>query len=222
MKITTDFTQVVPGRGSALRTSLLGSPAPRTPEVRNAAAQAGGSRGMTEALSIAQMAQVVVQKAMEISSRLKSMAMDAMTTNKVNFDELKNIGAQLQSSLGAYSGRFDTVIIPPAVQVRTPRADASLRDDFTILSEQASRLAGNRAADTGALARVAVSIEQKSRAIDEAVQSLAARAGMSRLSEESAPRETARAAAGIVQNFESALKAQGNISRENAAVLLRD
>ncbi len=222
MKITTDFTQVVPGRGSALRTSLLGGPAPRTPGARNAAAQTGGSRGMTEALSIAQMAQVVVQKALEISSRLKNMAMDAMTTNKVNFDELKNIGAQLQSSLGAYSGRFDTAIIPPAVQVRAARPDTSLRDNLTVLSEQAARLEGDRAVDTGALARVSASLEQKSRAIGETIQSLAGRAGMSHLSAESAPRETTRTAAGIVQDFQRALMAQGNISRENAAVLLRD
>jgi hypothetical protein len=222
MKITTDFTQVVPGRGSALRTSLLGSPAPRTPEVRNAAVQAGGMRSMTEALSIAQMAQVVVQKAMEISSRLKNMAMDAMTANNVNFDELKNISAQLQSSLGAYSGRFDTVVIPPAVQVRAPRTDTSLREDLTVLSEQAARLAGSRPVDTGALTHASVSIEQMSRAIGETVQSLAARAGTSRVSEENVPRVTALTAAGIVRNFESALRAQGNISRENAAVLLKD
>ncbi|TAL36642.1 MAG: hypothetical protein EPN93_07400 [Spirochaetes bacterium] len=219
MKITTDFSQVVPGRGNAFRISLQGSAAPASPGQRREVFQAGGTRSMTEALSIAQMAQVVVQKAMEISARLRTIAMDAMTSNRVNAEELKTVNAQIQSALGAYSNRFDTAVIPPQVQ---SRGTVDLREELNVLSTQAINLSENRGVDTAALERASDSIERKAAALGEINRTLGARTGAAQVDTGTVRGEVVRTGGRIAQDHETALRAQGNVSREKAAVLLRD
>jgi hypothetical protein len=66
-----------------------------------------------DALTIAQMSQNVLQKAMIASLQLKSLAMQAVTSGKINTEELASTVSQINSSLGDYG----TTIAPP---VTTP------------------------------------------------------------------------------------------------------
>jgi len=59
-------------------------------------------RTLGDALSIAQVSRSLIQKAMEVSSRLRNIAASAMTTGNIDTDELDNAMADISSSMGRF------------------------------------------------------------------------------------------------------------------------
>ena len=62
----------------------------------------GIERALGDALSIAQMSQNIIQRAMTISLRLKSIAASAMASGRVNTQELATTLSEMRSTLGRY------------------------------------------------------------------------------------------------------------------------
>jgi len=72
-------------------------------------------RRVSEALSIAQMAQHVLQRAVEISSRLRNMAIDAMAARRVDYREIAVVSAELSAAMGEYAAKFGSGTLPAVI-----------------------------------------------------------------------------------------------------------
>ncbi len=66
-------------------------------------------RATIDALTIAQTSMVIIQKAIDISARLKAIAFQAMTTGNVNVRELGNELAEIQGTMQTYG---EVVTVP--------------------------------------------------------------------------------------------------------------
>jgi hypothetical protein len=60
------------------------------------------AKSVGDALSIAQMSQSLIQRALSISSRLNSIAQDAISTGKINVQEINETLSDIKNTLGGY------------------------------------------------------------------------------------------------------------------------
>jgi hypothetical protein len=74
----------------------------------------GIERSLSDALSIAQMSQNVIQKAISISLRLKNIASTAMASGSVNNQALTEAMSDIRSAIGAYGEQVSNPVQPAA------------------------------------------------------------------------------------------------------------
>jgi len=106
MKIGSDLNQYQTGRGAVAH----GSVPEASPALNNDITRRGATsrprldqeRAMNEAMAIAHMSHVLVQKAMEISGRLRSIAMRAMSTGSIDTAELGDAVSSINASFSAF------------------------------------------------------------------------------------------------------------------------
>ncbi len=72
---------------------------------------------LSEALSIHHMAQKVINRALEISHRLKNMAIESIHSKRPSYEELTAVSSELKTSLDRYSDLFAATILPPAPEL---------------------------------------------------------------------------------------------------------
>ncbi len=194
-----------------------------------------GERSMTEALSIAQMAQHVLQRAVEISSRLRNMAMDAMTSRRVDYAGIAGAGAELSAAMGEYAGKFGTTVLPVAALDPQPEVGdegmkalhAGVGAALKEMSEYAANMNATMIVDTARFDGLLTRLQDGFAATEKTIALLTRRAlDMAR---EYTPGGAEGEFAGvrtIVQesinrDSNAALTAQGNINRETVAALLQ-
>lgn len=120
MKINSDFNGIIPQQVKTGTTTQKQAPVnPGTVTVTGNPGIAADTfsamnmeRSYMEALSIAQMSQSIIQKAMTISTRLRSIVSEAFTTGRINTDELKSSLTQIDSTIQEYG---EKVVMPAAV-----------------------------------------------------------------------------------------------------------
>ncbi|MCP4130287.1 MAG: hypothetical protein GY754_04835 [bacterium] len=141
MKIITDFNEIAPGR--ARRSTIPQKPVPRAQNTQKKApvntdlAQSVRTRATREktlgdALSIAQMSQAVIQRAIVISSRLRSIAAEAMTTGRIDTAELELATSDIRSSMG---DQQQEVAAPPPKTVAIPAAAPEINNMQQVAEE---------------------------------------------------------------------------------------
>ncbi|HOD15086.1 MAG TPA: hypothetical protein PK307_05370 [Spirochaetota bacterium] len=74
--------------------------------------RAGFERALGDAFSIAQMSQNIIQRAMTISSQLKSIAANAIASGRINTQELAATLSEMRSALGRYG---EQAAAPPQI-----------------------------------------------------------------------------------------------------------
>ncbi|HNW27233.1 MAG TPA: hypothetical protein PKN50_02050 [Spirochaetota bacterium] len=79
---------------------------------RNITERLSIERSLGDALSIAQMSQNVIQRAISISMRLKSIAATAMATGSVNTQALTEAMYDIRSAMGAYGEQVPNPVQP--------------------------------------------------------------------------------------------------------------
>ena len=79
---------------------------------------------MIDALAIAQSSRDLVQKALNISSRLMSLASEAMITGRVNMDELAGQMSSINGSMGNYGERVSVPVENSRAAVNDEHAEA--------------------------------------------------------------------------------------------------
>lgn len=246
MRIGTDLGHVAqPRRDDQVRATSRKSAAPsefadvakQTAPGENADLQAILGRRedeikITEALAIAQMAQNVLLKAMEISLRLRNIASDAMASRKIDYTELTGIRAEMESSLGVYAQRFgDVIVVPPVRQVpenavRDETASGvSIGDEIRNVKIVVEKMTNGDIPNLSEFDKLSGGLRERNAETAAAIEYLQRNGNMlvSRYNEVLAignAEGLARSMPGkIVENPGAALRAQANINTENTAML---
>jgi hypothetical protein len=118
MRITADMNSVIPG-GINVNQSVRvlnrnakrrSAPVPTSQNIQNSlVSRLQRERTLGDALSIAQMSHSVIQKAMNVTSRLRSLASQAFSGSSVNADDLNQVLSQIDNLIGEYG---ESVSIP--------------------------------------------------------------------------------------------------------------
>ncbi len=111
MRITADVNSVIPnGINVKQSAGILGrnakrrsQPVPASQNIQNSlVSRLQRERALGDALSIAQMSQAVIQKAMNVTSRLRSIASQAFSGGGVNSADLNQVVSQIDNLIGEY------------------------------------------------------------------------------------------------------------------------
>jgi hypothetical protein len=177
----------------------------------------GIERSLGDALSIAQMSQNVIERALAISSRLKSIAAGAMTTGKINTPELDQAFNEIKSALGGYGeqlyspARFQTQPSVKIVELPDINPDIkSLRDAAKGLERGDYSRTENMETLHRGLSDKLTSYRAAEERITELMRETAS--GYVRKDRIQSVELTTHVSAGILANPELALTAQGNIN----------
>ncbi len=246
MKIVADLSRVIPGRislSSILRprermeTQASRGYSSRGEISRGPAGLPGANNRLTEALSIAQMAQSVLNNAIVISSRLRNIAQEALAHRKINYEELAAAGAQLNSTLGEFANRYSTLIIPPPIQSAlkegngaafqrdSDREPLPLREYAALINNAIGGIREGGRPDVKAIEEAMGSMQQKADRVRILIDVMTRAVPAPELGS-GMPGGTAstvrEASTGITGDYNTALSAQGNLRREYVAALLND
>jgi hypothetical protein len=218
MKITTDLSQVLSTRPQAQ--------IPRSPQIASARQQEQMQvridqsitdrltmeRSLNDAMSITQMSHTLLQKAMVVSSRLRSVAEQTIVSGRTDSGELQTAMAEIQGAMQQYGER----IAAPAVQAQ----EGVQRVIAAAGAYQAGTAPGTQELNaidrqlSGGLAETGRTVEQLQERLQALARSLPEPEGFN---PGSAGPETARM---ITENGTLALNVQGHISREATARLI--
>jgi hypothetical protein len=177
-------------------------------------------KSLIDALAIAQSSRELVQKALNVSSRLLSLASEAMITGRVNMDEVSNQMSTISSSMAGYG---ESVAVPvEGTPVPVDDVRVKLDESFVRLKERgAQMLNGSRVAGED-FVPITADLNEIASKIDVKVNKYTAELGNVKRIEDynfnysGLNRSTADMIAG---NSAGALEAQGNINYEMAAKL---
>ncbi len=244
MKINTDMVKLVREsrimvnsgvkRNHAAEAAAAVLDKPADVALRRVGDRQAGERRMTEALSIAQMAQHVLQRAVEISSRLRNMAIDAMVSRRIDYEGITGLSAELSAALAEYTGRFGMEALPTAALSPKPvrgsgamkAADGEIRSAFAEMSAVTEDIREGRAVDTSRLDGLQARLKDSFADTEKTVARLT-RMGLEMVREYGSGVGVDREYAGmstvvresISSDSKAALIAQGNINRETVAAL---
>lgn len=193
--------------------------------LKTAAQRFGMERALGDALSIAQMSQNIIQQAVSISLRLKSIASEAVSTGTVNAGALSEVMADMRNALGNHGGDVATPLRSYAVPAGNAVQMPDIRGEIRSLNDIGADMnAGNYSQKTRieaterALGEKMTAFKQSEEKIINLMRETGAGyAGAGRLQ---ANELASRAGSFIVSNPGSALTAQGNISHSSADRLM--
>lgn len=138
MKISTDIDRLTPGANTQYSKVNAKKVVPDIDEGIQANAQnLVRTKGMVDALIIAQMARSFMQKAELITSRLRSVAMETMISGKINEGEFKEALTGISSSLNEVNESFAPAIVYSGAGGINP--DAAIVD-FSEMKRNVDRL----------------------------------------------------------------------------------
>ena len=170
-------------------------------------------RDMSNAMMILQTANAVVQQALNVSNKLRTMAQSTMMTGNTNMQELAQSIAGINSSLQQQGAS----IIAPVIQ-EAPKVRDTARIDDELASMERMTKAGK--VDKEQSETVYDSLIRKQEEIKQRIDASAQKMGAAGFNYEAAPARTADLAKSIAGNYSSALSAQGNIRVESAGIVL--
>jgi len=178
-------------------------------------------RTLGDALSIAQVSRSLIQKAMEVSSRLRNIAASAMTSGNIDTEELDNAMSDISSSMG----RFGESVTAPVhtfkdADERSFRID-SVDREMGRVKDLAGKMAEGNIPSSREFDLAASDLTEKNEAlgltIDRIRESMVTVAGQYG---DNSGSDIDAVVGGLVKdigsNPESALMAQGNISPDVA------
>ena len=218
MKITTDvnYAGIRPAGGISSRSQV---PVSSNTTVLNnqltdvITAKLQRDRAMVDALTIAQSSRALIQKAMDISARMRSIAFQAMTTGSVNIQELGTEIAGIQGTMQTY-GEIISIPVSNSAGRSIPSADfAKQLDNMSFAAEQLT--SGGRI-DPETFTAINSRLTAIASDSDKQVADITAALGLSGKNSTALNNvmPVSRAADMIVTNPEMSLTVQGNINPE--------
>lgn len=182
-------------------------------------------RSLGDALSIVQMSQSVIQRAISVSTQLKNIASNAIASGKVNSQALNDALSEMRSTFSAYGEQFNSPVqlytTPSAKIVEMP----DIRSEIKSLRDITYNLENKNYAQAGRIESANTALNEKLKAFRAAEDKITAQmrdmAGGSMPSIRTRSVELAsRVKSDIVANPEYALAAQGNINHNAARWLI--
>ena len=218
MKITTDVNYAGM-RPAASVSSRIQVPSAVNTNIQNnqltndMTARLQRDRAMMDALTIAQSSRALVQKAMDISARMRTIAFQAMTTGSVNMQELGNEIASIQGTMQTY-GEIVSVPVSDSGNRNVPPPE--FMDQVKNMKSAAEQLASGGNVNPDSFTRISSSLSAIAAQSDIKINNMAAYLGSSgkNLSAVHNGGTASEAAELIVTNPEMSLTVQGNINPE--------
>jgi len=178
-------------------------------------------RSVGEALSIAQMSQNLIQRAMAISLRLQNIAAEAMFTGKINAREVNEAVTDIRAVFANFGEHFT---VPPQLAGRAssniPRIP-EIASEMRTMQDIAINLKNGNLDHAGRIDALYKNLNDKSRSVralqDEIVGSMKTTAAEHGLNSQEL---ASRVKSAIEKNPVHAMHAQGNINRVAAGSYL--
>jgi len=177
-------------------------------------------KSLIDALAIAQSSRELVQKALNISSRLMSLASEAMVTGRVNMDELSSQMSSINGSMGSYGERVSVAVEGAPVPV--DNVQVKLDESFARLKEKSTEMASGKPVAVKEFEPITTELKSAASGIDVKISKYSAELGSIKKIESfnfnylGLGSNTADL---VIKNPAAALEAQGNISYEMAGKL---
>jgi len=177
-------------------------------------------KSLIDALAIAQSSRELVQKALNISSRLMSLASEAMVTGRVNMDELSSQMSSINGSMGSYGERVSVAVEGAPVPV--DNVQVKLDESFARLKEKSTEMASGKPVAVKEFEPITTELKSAASGIDVKISKYSAELGSIKKIESfnfnylGLGSNTADL---VIKNSAAALEAQGNISYEMAGKL---
>ena len=182
-------------------------------------------RSLGDALSIVQMSQNVIQRAISISGQLKNIASNAIASGKVNTQALDEALSEMKSTFTAYGQQVanpgQLYTMPSAKIVEIP----DIRSEMKSIRDITYNLENKNYAQTGRIESVNAALNEKLKAFGAAENKITAL--MRDFGTDSMPSPqthslelASRVTSVIIANPEFALTAQGNINHNAAGRLI--
>lgn len=187
---------------------------PAHPAQAEAQIQTPGMREFSNAMTILQTAGAIIQQALNVANRLHNAAQQAMTTGRIDTQEITNSVAEVKGAIQAQGQ--PQAVIQPAIANRPAPAE-------TLPAQEVSDMA--KMAETGKidrekLAEITRSLEGKSRDNNARIDETASRMGAAGFRYEALLTPSPDIAKGITGNPAGAMTAQGNVKSEAVSNLL--
>ncbi len=224
MKITTDVSSAglrPPGnvlpRSSSNSRSMNVSDAKVTQDVM---VKMQREKSLIDALAIAQSSRELVQKALNVSSRLLSLASEAMITGRVNMDELSSQMTSINGAMGGYGERVSVPVEGTPVPVDD--VQVKLDESFARLKEKGTDLLNGKQVAAEDFVPVTEILSGIAPEIDDRVNTYTAELGSVKKIEDfnfNYPGLNKSTADMVISNPVQSLEAQGNINYEMASKL---
>ncbi|MGL4370663.1 MAG: hypothetical protein ACRCUT_13475 [Spirochaetota bacterium] len=211
MEIRNDIN--APARIQTVHASHGGAPAsaPASAGIDSSFSPSPDMRDLSNAMMILQTANAIIQQALTVSGKLRTMAQSTMATGQTDMQEISRSLAEINSSL-----QGQTVNAPVIKEM--PKDAENVRIDKEIASME--KMADTGKADKEQADAVYESLVKKQGEVRERIDTAAEQMGAKGYSYEAAPARSADLSREIVNNFSGALSAQGNIRSETAGILL--
>jgi len=175
-----------------------------------------------DALAIAQSSRELVQKALNISSRLMSLASEAMITGRVNMDEVSSQMSSINGTMGSYGERVSVSAPVEGVPVPADDVQRRLDESFARLKDRAAEMISGKPVEKKDFEPVEIKLKEIASEIDVKINSYTAELGSVKKIEDfnfnysGLNRNTADM---VLNNPAKALATQGNISYDMAGKL---
>lgn len=177
-------------------------------------------KSMIDALAIAQSSRELVQKALNVSSRLMSLASEAMITGRVNSDEVSSQMSSINSSIGGYGERISVPV--EGTPVPADETQMKLDRSFEKIREKGELMLSGKTVAAAEFEPVIADLKGAASQFDVKINNYTSELGSIKKIDNPNYNYPGlnRDTAGIVQgNPVQALTAQGNISYEIASKL---
>jgi hypothetical protein len=201
-----------------------GGPAYDPQIAQSIASRLSVEKSLGEALSIAQASQSLLQKAMIISSQLRSMATQAAVTGRVNASELGMALSDINSSLSSYNGGVVGPVSTPLSQGSDLPSLPGIENEIATVGSLARTMQGGQSVSAATFDGLMDSLAGKSadyEAFITAASQKLANLGESYSLQAGAPVKNLEPLSNLLVNNPSlALSAQGNVSPQDVFRLL--
>ena len=152
MKIGNDIPDIIPKNFKNLNSSNNKSFNRKIQGISQNHSQTLGSRissnrSIGDALTLARISQSLIQKAIIISSRLMNLASEAMTTGKIDTEEVDLAVNEINSSISTYGSEITTPVTTISDSSPNIEPMPEFRNDMENLKDEAVKIQNNEKPD---------------------------------------------------------------------------
>lgn len=179
-------------------------------------------KSLIDALAIAQSSRELVQKALNISSRLMSLASEAMITGRVNMEEVSSQMSSINGSMGSYGERVSVSVPAEGTPIPVDNVQVKLDESFARIKDRAGEMLAGKAVEKKDFEPITVNLKEITSELDMKISSYSAELGGVKKIEDFNFNYTGlnkNTADIVLNNPAKALVAQGNISYDMAGKL---
>lgn len=222
MKITTDvnYAGSRPAGGVTARTRVSNAKAESDRAFAESfSAKLQRDRAIADALAIAQSSRQIIQKAIDASYRMRSIAFEAMTTGRVNMDQLNVEVAGIQRDFAVY-GENITIPVDQSTSGAGRTAEV-LNSSIQKLGAQAGEMQAGRKVNPEVFNSIAADLKPLVDETDKSIAAYASQFAGARLSGGATDyvKLNSSTAGLITGNPVAGINAQGNLSSDLAGIL---